>query len=241
MIEICDQMMAGLSCFPWNDTNCSVHDMVSLLSDSWLSNFHIDYVLTKISHLHGHYVAQASSHYALLSVFDIGSIVSAYRGGAHHGRAADKGKCLLEVENKIILGHIDSVAGVLHLHNHWSSLVITFKPPRIFYDDSLGSLMPSDKASSFWQWISHMLSQSGHGIQKSDISIYPMEISVEQDPNSYGLFALNAISHHYLQQNSPLLQSDTLSLAHYQMEIALELLQEGAVSLFLYKNSLNHN
>jgi hypothetical protein len=80
-----------------------------------------------------------------------------------------------------------------------------------------------------------MLSQSGHGIQESDISIYPLEITVQQDPFSCGPFALNAISHHYLQQNSPLLRSNVLSLVHYQMEIALELLQEGAVSIFLYK------
>ena len=78
-----------------------------------------------------------------------------------------------------------------------------------------------------------MLSQSGRGIQESDISIYSLEIAVQKDPFSCGLFVLNAISHYYLQQNSPLLQSDPLSLAHYRMEIALELLKEGAVSSFL--------
>jgi len=82
-----------------------------------------------------------------------------------------------------------------------------------------------------------MLSQSGHGIQEPNISIYSLEIAVQKDPFSCGLFALNAISHHYLQQNSPLLQSDPLSLAHYQMEIALEFLKEGAVSSFLYRDA----
>ena len=236
MTEICDQVMAGLSCFPWNGANCSVHDMVSLLSDSWLSDFHIDYVLVKISHHYcSNYGAEASSQHVLLPVFELGSIVSAYRGGTGHGRAAEKSKHLLEVENRIILGQVNSVAGVLHLTNHWTSLVITFKPPRIFYGDSLENPMPLDKASSFRRWISHMLSRSGHEFQESDISIYSLEITVQQDPISCGLFALNAISHYYLQQNSPLLQSDILSLARYRMEIALELLQEGAVSLFLYK------
>ena len=118
MTEICDQVIAGLLCFPWNGANCSVHDMVSLLSDSWLSDFHIDYVLTKISHHYcSHYGVEATNHHVLLPVFDIGSIVSAYRGSVH-GHTADKGKHLLDVENSIILGHINSVAGVLHLHNH---------------------------------------------------------------------------------------------------------------------------
>jgi len=75
-----------------------------------------------------------------------------------------------------------------------------------------------------------MLSRSGYDIPESDISIYPLEITIQKDPISCGLFALNAISHHYLQQNSPLLESSVLSLARYRMEIALELLQEGAVS-----------
>ena len=77
-----------------------------------------------------------------------------------------------------------------------------------------------------------MLRRSRKDIPESDISIYPLEIATQQDTNSCGLFALNAIEHYYLQ-HSPLLQSDALSLAHYWMEIALTLLQEGAVSTIL--------
>jgi hypothetical protein len=99
MAEICEQVMAGLSCFSWNGANCSVHDMVSLFSDSWLSDFYIDYVLKNISHHYcSHYGLKASSHHMLLPVFDIGSIVSAYRSGGHYGHAADKSSHLLEVK-----------------------------------------------------------------------------------------------------------------------------------------------
>ena len=233
MIRICDQVMAGLSCFPWNGSNCTVHDMAILLSDSWLSDFHIDYTLTKITHYHHTYCgAEASSHHVLLPVFDLDSIAKAYKGTKNFGHAADKRRQLLEVENEIISGHIDSVGGVLHLHNHWTSLVIQFKPPRILYGDSLGNSMPPKKASSFQRWICHMLTQSGHQFPESDISIYSLATTIQQDPNSCGLFALNAISHHYLSETSPLLKPDALSLAQYRMEIALELLQEGTVSQF---------
>ena len=69
MVEICDQVIAGLSYFPWNGGNCSVHDMVSLLTDSWLSNFHINYALTKISHhYHNYYGAEASNCHIFLPV-----------------------------------------------------------------------------------------------------------------------------------------------------------------------------
>jgi hypothetical protein len=79
-----------------------------------------------------------------------------------------------------------------------------------------------------------MLRRSGREIPESDISIYPLATSTQQDSNSCGLFALNAIEHNYIQQ-SPLLQSDIFSLASYRMEIALQLLQEDAVSVFLSK------
>lgn len=78
-----------------------------------------------------------------------------------------------------------------------------------------------------------MLRRSGHEIPRSDISIYPLETTTQNDEDSCGLFALNAISHHYLKQNSPLLQFDIISLARYRMEITLDLLQDDAVSIFL--------
>jgi len=131
------------------------------------------------------------------------------------GHAVDKSQRLLDIENRIISGLIDSVGGVLHLHNHWTSLVITFKPPKILYGNSLNNPIPHKKASAYQQWIHHMLSCSGYDIPESDISIYSLEITIQKDPISCGLFALNAISHHYLQQNSPLLESGVLSLAHY--------------------------
>jgi len=116
---------------------------------------------------------EASKRCVFLTVFDLDSIVGTYGVSIRNARAADKCKQLLEVENRIISGHVDSVAGVLHLENHWTSLVITFRPPKILYGDSLRGSMPSNKTSSFQQWMCHMLSRSGHGIPESDISIYP--------------------------------------------------------------------
>ena len=150
MDGICNQVMTGLSCFPWNGGNCTVHDMTSILSDSWLSDFRIDFTLTKISNLHhNNFGAEASSCHVFLPVMDLTSIVVAYKNKWNNGSAADKREQLLEIENKIILGHVESVAGVLHFPNHWTSIVVKFKPPRISHGDSLGGSMPSAKATSF--------------------------------------------------------------------------------------------
>lgn len=229
MGEICDRVMSGLSCFPWNGSNCSVHDMMLLLTESYLSDFHTDYALTKIFlHHHDHYGVEISKHHTFLTRIDIHSITKAYKGSTTGG-AAKKYKQLLDIENRIISGTIDSVGGVLHLPDHWTSLVIMFKPPKMLYGDSLGNSMPPKKASRFRRWICHMLSRSGHKIPESDISIYPLQTKIQQDPISCGLFALNAISHHYLP-HAPLLQPDVLSVTHSRIELALELLVEGAVS-----------
>jgi hypothetical protein len=91
MTEITNQVMAGLSCFPWNGGNCTVHDMVSILSDSWLSDFHIDHTLTKFSnHYHDCFGAEASSCHVFLPVMDLDSIVKAYRRKWNNGSATDK-------------------------------------------------------------------------------------------------------------------------------------------------------
>jgi hypothetical protein len=91
MVEICDQVMAGLSYFPWNGGNCSVCGMVCLLTNSYLSNFHIDYTLTKISHHHcNHHGVKIFDHHVFLTVFDLDSIVAACLGGICNACVVDK-------------------------------------------------------------------------------------------------------------------------------------------------------
>ena len=115
------------------------------------SDFHIDHIIMKISNCYcDRYGPEASSHHVFLSVMHLDSIVKAYRKGrVPSGDTAAKHRQLLEIENHIIQGLVDIVAGVLHLTNHWVSLVITFKPPKIIYGDSLGNSMPSIEALSF--------------------------------------------------------------------------------------------
>ena len=240
MVEICGHVMVGLACFPWNGGNFSVHDMVILLTEAYLTNFHINYMLKKIHDYYcSHYGVEVSNRYAFLTVYDLKSIAEAYEHGMCGAHGTNKRKQLLKIENRIICGDIDGAAGVLHLPSHWVSLIITFRPPKILYGDSLRNPMPPKKASAFWHWISHILSWSGCEIQWSKISIHPLSITIQQDPISCGLFALNAVSHHYLQQDSPLWEPDNITLAHCWMEIALELLHEGGVHLFLYRTTLS--
>ena len=232
MVEICDQVVAGLSFFPWNGGYCTVHDMASILTDSWLSDYHIDFGLNKISSQYcHHYGPGISSCHIFLQVMDIDSIIKTHATTVPSGNPGHKRRQFLEIEEKITNGLVDSVAGGIHLPGHWTSLVIEFNPPKILYGDSLGDPMPPEKAYAFKQWMCYLLSQSGQGVLRSDIPIHQLETMNQPDLISCGLFTLNAIGHYYLPQVIPLLQPDPSSMAYYRLEIALELLQAGAVSL----------
>ena len=148
MVEICEQAMVGLSYFPWNGSNCTVHDMELLLTSSSLSDFHIDSTLTTIFQRCDHTGARLSDHHTFLPYTDLNSIIAAYEK-SHTGRTEIKGRQLLDVENRIISGQIESVAGVVNLPGHCTSIVFSFKPPKIFYGDSLGDPLSSGRARSF--------------------------------------------------------------------------------------------
>ena len=82
MAEICDPVIAGLSCFPWNGSNCSVHDMMLLLTESYLSDYHIDDTLTKLFFCYQNQCgAEADNCHTFLTRIDVKSILMAYMSG----------------------------------------------------------------------------------------------------------------------------------------------------------------
>jgi hypothetical protein len=117
--------MAGLSCFPWNGGNCTVHDIVSLLTGAWLSDWHMDYVLSKISKFHhDYYGTESSNHHIFLPVIDVDSILKAYKGSIHSGNMNEKREQFLEAENKIIEGLIDILCHPIRLPHSKNGYVI---------------------------------------------------------------------------------------------------------------------
>ena len=202
MVGICEQVMAGLSYFPWNGSSCSVHDMELLLTTSSLSDFHIDSTLVKIFQGCDHTGARLSGCHTFLPYTNLNSIIEAY-AELRTGQAGIKQEHLLGVENRIITGQIETIAGVVNLPGHWTSIIFSFKPPKILYGDSLGDTLSKRRALSFRRWMSHMLSRAGTQMPVEDISIYDLATGVQKDSISCGLFALNSIDHHYLPQGLP--------------------------------------
>jgi hypothetical protein len=137
---------------------------------------------------------------------------------------------LMKIENKIIMGEVDSVGGVMHLPLHWVSVVINFQQLQILYGDSLRQWIPKHEHQAFQRWIGHLVNRSSKIPAHSKLTLGQLPTGYQDDSSSYGLFSLNAIGHHYL--GYPLLPSDLVGLVCYQMEIALNIISTMTVCIF---------
>ena len=134
------------------------------------------------------------------------------------------------IENKIIMGQVDSFGGVMHLPLHWVSVMINFQQLQILYGDSLGQEMPKCERQACECWLSHLTTKSSHIPAHTRITLHQLPTGYQEDSSSCGLFALNSISHHYLE--CQLLSPDPAILASYQMEIALNIINTMMVCIF---------
>jgi hypothetical protein len=230
----CQNLLMALSFFPWSGNNASVKDITSLLSGSppysYLSNLHIDHVIEQISNHHQDLHGQESSgHHIITTVDTLGSIITFY--GSKHA-PSKTGNLLWEhlalIENQIVKGEVDSIGGVYHLPLHWVSVVFDFKQGRILYGDSLFQQIPKSEHKTFTRWMMRLFQRSG-STMNDPVPVLPLPIGSQHDSASCGLFALNAIAHHYI--GHPLLPSDHTSLACRRMEIALDLIHKNTACL----------
>jgi hypothetical protein len=231
----CQEVLMALSFFPWSGNNVSVRDVTSLLSnhgpESYLSDLHIDSMGKRISTLYQQLKGpRVSKRHIIMSVNLLGAITTFY-GGKHPPTKTGNTlwESLMEIENSIIQGEIDSVGGVYHLPLHWVSIIFNTQEWSILYGDPLGELLPKLERLAFTKWIQHLMYRSKGNTNSNSISIQRLPTGYQDDTTSCGLFALNALDSYYL--GSPLLSPDQVSVALARMDIALHLLQENMVCI----------
>jgi hypothetical protein len=233
----CQKLLMALSFFSWSGHNTSVKDITSLLSGSppksYLSDFHIDHTIKQISKhhqdLHG---PKVSGRHIITTVGILGSIITFYGSGRAPPKMGNTlWEHLAEIENRIVRGEVDSVGGVHHLPLHWVSVVFQFQEGYILYGDSLCQKIPTSHHKAFTRWVTHLYQRSGRNMDNNYIPVCPLPTGCQNDTASCGLFALNAIGHHYLGHS--LLSPDPTSVACRRMEIALDLIYENTVCLVL--------
>ena len=227
----CQELLMALSFFPWSGNNASVKHITSLLSqsdpESYLRSFHIDHIIGSISmqYQESHKLEVPGRH-IFMTVDALASILKFYGGPrASVKTGSTLWERLMRIENQIIKGEVDSVCGVHHLPLHWVSIVIDIQQGCIFYGDSLKKPMPKLERNAFTQWVKHLLRRSK---RKADsLPVRSLATGYQDDVTSCGLFALNAIRHHYLGHS--LLFPDQVSVALMRMEIALDLVHGNTV------------
>jgi hypothetical protein len=232
--DLCYSLLLGLSSFSWSRGAAYSHDITALLSDTpiecYLSSFHIDHMVGQMETQHG---AQLGPHHPNNHIFatvDLLRAIVNFYGAVYAKKEGHLWDSLMKIENKIIMGEVDSLGGIMHLPLHWVSVVVNFQQLQILYGDSLGQQMPKHERKAFERWIGHLVNRSSKIPTHGKITLGQLPTGYQDDSSSCGLFALNAIGHHYL--GYPLLSSDLVGLACYRIEIALDIINTMTVCIF---------
>lgn len=158
---LCYQLLLGLSSLSWSQGAAYTCDITPLLSDSpvesYLSSFHIDHVITQARAQYEK--DHTTNHHIFTTVDNFNGMIHFY-SNIHAKKEGYLWDALKVIENRIILGEIDSLGGVMHLPLHWVSVVINFQQQQIFYGDSLGQKIPSREHCALEHWIRHLVGQS---------------------------------------------------------------------------------
>jgi len=232
----CHDLMTALSFFPWSGNNIPVENIATLFASSsakcCLVSWHIDHMMKHMSkqyqELHG---PEVSGRHIFTNMDTLATIVTFYgtpRTPVKTGNLL--WEHLASIENRIIMGEVDSVCGAHYLPGHWVSVVFNFRQGHILFGCSLRRPIPKLECNAFTQWISRLNKKSGRNINTDSILVHHLPTGYQDDSVSCGLFALNAIGHHYLGHQ--LLPTNQMSLVCARMDITLVLLNGNTVCFF---------
>ena len=231
----CHELMMALSFFPWSGNNIAVENIATLFAsssqDCRLASFHTDYVVGHMSNQHRErYGVEVSGRHVLVGMDILATIVNFYgslpapvKTGNHLWER------LAKIENRIVKGEVDSVGGVHYLPGHWVSVVFDIKGGCVLFGCSLKRKIPRVERYAFTRWIWRLGKKT---VNVNSILVHQLPTGYQDDAVSCGLFALNAIGHHYLGHQ--LLPTNQISLACARMDIALDLLNGNTVCPFYY-------
>jgi hypothetical protein len=235
-MDLCHNLLLGLSCFSWSHGAAYNKDITPLLSnsstESFLNSYHIDHMIRRIeAELQEHLAPDHANRHFFATVDHFNSIRDFY-GPKPMKKEGPLWEALMAIENQIVTGKVDTFSGVMHLPLHWVSVLINFQQPQpeILYGDSLGGQMPKHERQACERWMKQIFRRSKSFSHDSKIIHGQLSTGHQTDSFSCGLFALNAISHHHL--NTPLLPSDQIVLVCRRMEITLDIISTMTVCAF---------
>ncbi|KAG1872305.1 hypothetical protein DFJ58DRAFT_652248 [Suillus subalutaceus] len=107
--------------------------------------------------------------------------------------------CIWETRHALSSGLGPSCIGFLVNvnRNHWVAVIVNFNSRSILYGDSLNQEPPNDMLAILHWWMHH---HTGHRFTTRSL-----EITYQKDAFSCGLLSFNALAHHFLPMEYPLI------------------------------------
>ena len=241
-VDLRSRLLLALSSFSWSRGAAYTGDIAPLFSNSsekaYLNTPHPDNMILWIrDQCQEEYAPNAIRH--IFTTVDQFNTIITYYGRVSAKKEGSFWENLMNIENQIIQGEVDSVCGIINLNkNHWVSVIIDFQQCQILYGDSFHQPMPTRQRDACERWVKHLIKRSRH--LAGEVTVGVLATGVQKDGISCGLFALNSIAHHHL--GHPILPTDSAVLNNYRMEIGLYILSTMTVCLLIHllQNSVTH-
>ncbi|KAG1724691.1 uncharacterized protein EDB91DRAFT_1035429, partial [Suillus paluster] len=189
-------------------------ELAAYCTDEWLSDVHENQMLNllwgRLQHKPGDQQIEIESvyFYVLLKRGYEACTSGEYEDSRHFACIHKAGHALLSG-----LGHC--IGFLINVNrNHWVTVIINFKSHSILYSDSLNQEPLNDMLTVLHWWMYH---HTGH-----QFTTRPLAITYQKDAFSCGLLSFNALTHHCLSTEYPL-----IALSHVRngrLEILLDII-----------------
>ena len=144
--ELCSLVLLGLSSVSWSQVGgytCNITPLfVDSSRESYLTSFHINHIISQTKAELEKTLGPHMTNCHIFATVDHFEAITHFYGNVHVGKQGHLWDRLMVAENSTIKGEVDTLGGVMHLPEHWVSVVVDFQQQQILYGDSLGQKIP---------------------------------------------------------------------------------------------------
>ncbi|KAG2055888.1 hypothetical protein BDR06DRAFT_981631 [Suillus hirtellus] len=204
----------ALTCISWSGTLDGfvvvepVVELAVYATDHWLSDVHENQMLDLLRRRVQH--QPQSQKIEIENIYFYGFLKKAYEthnSGEYEGHYF---ACACETGDAMASGLGSCIGFLVNINeNHWVAIIIDFESSTIFYGDSIYTKPPTGFLAVLHWWTHHHTGQ--HFEKKSLI------ITHQKDSFSCGLLSFNALAHHVLPSEYPLITASQVRIGRLKV------------------------
>jgi hypothetical protein len=208
-----------------------IESLRTYLSTDWFLATHQDQMMELLNlEADQHPSLEFNTIFTGVVFFD--SIIQGYENWGKEVYLESKGLSATRAIGKELESGIRSmVAGIVHINgNHWVAVVIEFKKRIVYFGDPDSAHIPLNIKNALIWWLSHH--------SKDTFTFAPLAYTPQQDSYSCRLLSTNAILHHFLPTEFPLIPGKKNHISRMKIFIEVAKQHLSTVSLPIWLNSL---